>query len=212
VSSAAHPARVAPARRRLPPEERRAQLLDVALRVFARSGLGQARHAEIAAEAGVAVSTVFLYFPTREALVGAVLDEVERFYLGLMDETLGRAPTARGGLEAMAEVFVASLESKLPYALVWLDWSTSFRAEYWQRFLRFTERIRERIEITIRRGQDEGSVGADRDPDSSARLFVGSAQMAVQMKLTGAGPDAIARFRRTLLDTAIGPTASRPTA
>jgi len=70
-------------RKRLPPEERRAQLLATALEVFARRGFGRAGHAEIAEAAGVAVSTVFVYFKTREALVGAVLAEVGRFYLEL---------------------------------------------------------------------------------------------------------------------------------
>ena len=54
------------ARKRLPPDERRAQLLAIAIDVFAERGLGAARHAEIAERAGVAVSTVFVYFPTRE--------------------------------------------------------------------------------------------------------------------------------------------------
>ena len=191
-------------RRRLPPEERRAQLLEVALPVFARSGLGQARHAEIAAEAGVAVSTVFLYFPTREALVAAVLDDVERLYLDLLDRTLRQQPSARAALEAMAEVFLASLETNLPHALVWLDWSTSFRAEYWRRFLRFMESVLRRVEATIRRGQREGSIEAGRDPNASARLFVGTAQMAVQTKLTGADAEAIARLSRTIVEAALG--------
>ena len=66
----------APRRRRLAPEARRAELMAVAIEVFARRGLGEARHAEIAAEAGVSVPTVFVYFPTRDALVHAVLDHV----------------------------------------------------------------------------------------------------------------------------------------
>jgi len=60
--------------------ERRALLLRCAICVFARRGLGGARHAEIAREAKVSVPTVFFYFPTRDALVGAVLDEVARFF------------------------------------------------------------------------------------------------------------------------------------
>src|SRR5215472_15790861 len=60
--------------------ERRAALLQNAIRVFARRGLGGARHTEIAREAGVSVPTVFFYFPTREALVHDVLMEVASFY------------------------------------------------------------------------------------------------------------------------------------
>ena len=65
--------------RRLNPAARRAQLLACAMQVFARRGLGAARHAEVAATAGMSVATVFVYFPTRELLVKAVLDEVARF-------------------------------------------------------------------------------------------------------------------------------------
>src|SRR5579885_3157999 len=60
--------------------ERKAVLLQTAIRVFARRGLGGARHTEIAREAGVSVPTVFFYFPTREALVHDVLTEVAGFY------------------------------------------------------------------------------------------------------------------------------------
>ena len=47
-----------PARKRLPPEERRAQLLAIAIDVFAARGIGAARHAEIARRARGSVSTV----------------------------------------------------------------------------------------------------------------------------------------------------------
>ncbi|HEY2487591.1 MAG TPA: helix-turn-helix domain-containing protein, partial [Candidatus Binataceae bacterium] len=64
--------------RALDQNERRTLLLRCALCVFARRGIGAARHAEIAREAKVSVPAVFFYFPTRQALVSAVLDEVAR--------------------------------------------------------------------------------------------------------------------------------------
>ncbi|MGY9016511.1 MAG: TetR/AcrR family transcriptional regulator, partial [Rhodospirillales bacterium] len=64
---------------KLSPEKRREQLLRCGLKVFALRGIGSARHAEIAEEAGVAVPTVFSYFPTREVLVRDVLAEVDAF-------------------------------------------------------------------------------------------------------------------------------------
>lgn len=72
-------------RRRMPPEERRAQLLAIAIDVFAERGLGAARHAEIAERAGVAVSTTFVYFPTRERLVEDVLAALASFFLDLLE-------------------------------------------------------------------------------------------------------------------------------
>ena len=49
-------------RRRLPKDERRAQLVECAVLVAARKGIGRLAHAEVAREAGVAIPTVFLYF------------------------------------------------------------------------------------------------------------------------------------------------------
>ena len=72
--------------RRLAAKARRELLLACALRVFARRGIGAAHHAEIAAAAGVSVPTVFVYFPTRAALVEAVLAEVERFYIARAEQ------------------------------------------------------------------------------------------------------------------------------
>lgn len=65
-------------RRRLDPDERRAQLLEHAISAFADAGIERAAHADVAARAHVSTPTVFKYFPTREALVDAVLGEVEQ--------------------------------------------------------------------------------------------------------------------------------------
>lgn len=61
-------------RRRLSACERRAQLIDAALDVFARRGFVGATTKEIAAEAGVAEAIIFRHFPSKEALYAAVLD------------------------------------------------------------------------------------------------------------------------------------------
>jgi TetR/AcrR family hemagglutinin/protease transcriptional regulator len=191
-------------RRRLPPDERRAQLLAVALEVFAREGLGAARHAAIARVAGVAVSTVFLYFPTREALVDAVLSEVERFYLDQSERAFAGEAPAPAKLRALADAFLGSLETDLPHALVWLDWSTHFREHVWQRFLGLMDGVVGRCERVIREGQAAGTIPAGRDPRGVARLFVGSATMFVHMKLTGAQPEEIERISRTVIAAAAG--------
>ncbi len=49
--------------------ERKAALLNAALKLFAERGIVNALTADIAREAGVAAGTLFLYFPTKQALV-----------------------------------------------------------------------------------------------------------------------------------------------
>ena len=66
-------------RTRLSPEARRDQLMECAIEVFSRRGIGRAGHAEIAEQAKVSVATVFNYFNTREDLVDEVLAEIEGF-------------------------------------------------------------------------------------------------------------------------------------
>ena len=90
--SALSPIRTSLERRRAPklsPEKRREQLLRCALTVFARRGIGSARHAEIAQEAQVAVPTVFTYFPTREILVREVLSEVDQYLSQVVWSAIG---------------------------------------------------------------------------------------------------------------------------
>lgn len=71
-------------RRRLDPEARREQLLNHAISAFVEAGIERAGHADVATRAGVSTPTVFKYFPTRDALVKAVLDKVESTLLDLI--------------------------------------------------------------------------------------------------------------------------------
>jgi AcrR family transcriptional regulator len=67
--------------RRRPPD-RLERILDAALTVFARLGLGRAKMSEVATEAGVSQGTLYNYVESKEAL----------FYL-LMDRFLGGTPS-----------------------------------------------------------------------------------------------------------------------
>lgn len=59
-------------------EETRRQLLDAGLRVVAEHGFVRATTAAIAKATGKAHGTVFLHFPTRDALVSELVEEIGR--------------------------------------------------------------------------------------------------------------------------------------
>jgi TetR/AcrR family transcriptional regulator, hemagglutinin/protease regulatory protein len=184
--------------RRLDPSERRPQLLQCALRVFARRGLGGAHHAEIAREARVSVPTVFFYFPTSEALVMAVLDEVARFLTAMTVRIHSSGGPAPQVVLAHAKAFADSVETHPDYALVWLDWSTAIREEIWPHYLQFQEAIVAIIANTIRRWR-LGHAMTDEQAEDDARLIVGSAHMIAQMKFTRCPADKVDHFLRTLV-------------
>lgn len=191
--------RKASPRRRLPPEERRAELLAIAIDVFAEKGIGAARHAEIAARAGVAVSTVFVYFPTREQLVDDVLDEVAAFFIRLLEAQHGQEKPASAVLAETGEAFLALLESHRSHVLVWLEWGSAVRQDVWPRYRAFTERAVAITRRTIERGQREGSVPRDADVESLARLFASSSQSIARLQLGDVDPDTVRRFQDTVL-------------
>ena len=190
-------------RRRLPPAERRAQLLECALEVFARRGFGRAGHAEIAEAAGVAVSTVFLYFPSRSELIEAVLAEVGRFYLDLAMRVHDQDLPCREILALHRLAFHESVDSQPHYARIALDWSTAVREELWPLYMEFTDELVKNHVRTIVRGQQEGDVPESVDPETSARMLIGTAQMTAQMKLTGTPPEQLDRISSLMIEAAL---------
>lgn len=186
-------------RRRLPPAERRAELLSLAIDVFAEKGIGAARHAEIASRAGVAVSTVFVYFPTREQLVEDVLDEVAAFFIGLLESHHGQDEPAARLLADLGDSFLSLLDSHRSHVLVWLEWGSAIREEVWPRYRAFTERAVAITRRTIERGQREGTVPADADAESLARLFASSSQSIARLQLGDVDADTVRRFQQTVL-------------
>jgi TetR/AcrR family transcriptional regulator len=59
---------------RLPADERRRQLIEVAIDVFSKRGFSGATTREIAAAAGVTEAIIFRHFATKEQLYAAILD------------------------------------------------------------------------------------------------------------------------------------------
>src|SRR5581483_3888394 len=57
-----------------PPEVRREEIIDAAVRVFARTPYRAARTAEVAAVAGIAEGTIFRHFDSKRALYLAALE------------------------------------------------------------------------------------------------------------------------------------------
>ena len=187
----------APRRRaaRLQPAERRAQLVGSALATFARLGVGAARPADVAAAAHVSPPAVFHYFPTRAALVSAVLDEVERFYIAMVqDAAAPKDVPARAALLQLGRVFARSVDTQPDHARVWLDWSTAVDDQLWRRYFALSRRQESVVAGIIRRGQRDGSVADDIVAEDVARLFVGAAYAVIQMKVARDSEAKVERF------------------
>ena len=191
-------------RRRLAPEARRAQLLEEAVRVFARRGLTRAGHAEIAAACEVSVATVFAYFPSREVLVDAVLSELEREAEEIAERCYPAEAEIPEAIHDHVRAILDLSEQRPSYGLIWLDWSTAVRDDrIWRRYLDFQGRQVARIAEAIRRGQRAGRIPTREAPETCARLIVGSAQMLAQMLFTKEPRERIEAFADAVIDLAV---------
>jgi AcrR family transcriptional regulator len=85
---------------RLPADERRRQLLDVACELFARSGFHDTSMEEIAEAAGVTKPVLYQHFPSKRALYGELLEDTGRQLLDHLEEATSRATSGRERVEA----------------------------------------------------------------------------------------------------------------
>jgi TetR/AcrR family hemagglutinin/protease transcriptional regulator len=200
------PKAIARRRRARPLEqpERRALLLTSAIRVFAERGLGGARHSQVAHEAKVSVPTVFFYFPTHEALVREVLDEVARFFLAMTERVHNTSRPAPEIIVEHGRVFADAMVTHPDYARVLLEWSTALRDEVWPLYLQFHEKNIRIIARTIRRWRME--TGSQRDPEAEddARVIAATGYVLVQMKMANLPDSRIDRFLQTLARDTLG--------
>ncbi len=184
--------------------ERRALLLQSAIHVFAERGLGGARHSQVARQAKVSVPTVFFYFPTHEALVREVLEEVARFFLAMTERVHSTQRPAPEIVVEHGRVFADAMVTHPDYARVLLEWSTALRDEVWPLYLQFHEKNIRIIARTIRRWRME--TGSQRDPEAEddARVIAATGYVLVQMKMAKLPDSRIDRFLQTLARDTLG--------
>ncbi len=173
-------------RQRLSPEDRRKQLIELAMQVFAKDGLERAGHGDIAKLAGVSTATVFNYFPTREDLVEAVLDHI-RAQVRSMFQLMGDGTV---GVGMMVKGFDYLIETQPDLVKTFLRWSVAFGDTNRAAFLSFQEELLNAISARLKQPQKDRS---------EARIILGAADMYALMKLDNTPEDVIARFIERLL-------------
>ena len=107
---AAQPTRKPARARKVEPEARRQAILDAALHVFAERGFEAARLEDVAARAGVAKGTLYLYFRDKEAL----FEELVRSAVSPIIEAVSRAASAPDvPAHAILETFFALFQKEV---------------------------------------------------------------------------------------------------
>ena len=91
-----------------PPSDRRRQILDAGVRVFARQGYHSCRVSDIADEAGVAYGLVYHYFKSKDEVLNELFTERWSLLLAAIDEVDGREAPGREKLDEVARFIIDS--------------------------------------------------------------------------------------------------------
>ena len=91
-----------------PPVDRRRQILDAAVRVFARQGFHACRVSDIAREAGVAYGLVYHYFNSKDEVLNKLFIERWSLLLQAIEEIDSRPVAPREKLDAVAGFIIDS--------------------------------------------------------------------------------------------------------
>ena len=97
-----------PVMAKAPPVDKRRQILDAAIHVFARQGFHACRVSDIADEAGVAYGLVYHYFNSKDEVLNELFTERWSLLLAAIEEVDGQAIGAREKLDAVARFIIDS--------------------------------------------------------------------------------------------------------
>jgi AcrR family transcriptional regulator len=130
---------------RLPADQRRVQLLDVARTRFSEQGFHATSMDEIAEAAGVTKPVLYQHFPSKRALYVELLEETGRQLLSLLAEATGRAATGRERVElGFRAYFRFAVGDRASFRLLF---GTSIRND--PEFARIVEEILQAVAETV---------------------------------------------------------------
>ena len=198
--------------KRLPPKERRQQLLQCAIAAFADHGISRATHSHVADRAGTSVSTVHSYFRRREDLQQAVLNAVEEYLTGLVGSCLAGHDPVEVTLNRLATRFAAEASTNPDLIRVWLDWSTGVRQDVWPQYLDLLEDLHSKAKAVFARGIEEGVLSPQLNTTAAARLYIGGGHTLALMQFSKVSKHAMntftEQFVRSAMNVPVGKIAS----
>ena len=149
------------------------QILNAALRVFARDGISRSRIADIAAEAGISTSTLYEYYKSKEDLAYDVpLSHLADFFALYVEAVAGKT--------SAKERLMLYLVMSADYAREHAEWARLLYLEIWPSVFVTEAELRHSIDdfarviiFLIRQAMAEGWVSKQSDSYETAALLLG---------------------------------------
>jgi TetR/AcrR family fatty acid metabolism transcriptional regulator len=155
-------------------DDKRRRILQAAVSVFARKGYFSARVSEIAARAGVADGTIYLYFRGKEDILVSLFDEVMSEHVERARAEMQKVEDAPSRLRLLAQHHLRVLGADRDLAVVFqveLRQSTKFMERFTASWL---GRYFDLVGSVIEQGQREGTLRTDLPRKLVTKAFFGT--------------------------------------
>jgi TetR/AcrR family fatty acid metabolism transcriptional regulator len=94
----------------MPDPDKPSQIIDAAVRVFARNGYYNSRVSDIAREAGIASGTIYLYFRTKDEILVTLFREKMALWVAHLRREIAREPDAIAKIRRLVALHFQALE------------------------------------------------------------------------------------------------------
>jgi TetR/AcrR family transcriptional regulator, fatty acid metabolism regulator protein len=179
-----------------PAVDRRRQILDAAIRVFARQGFHACRVSDIAREAGVAYGLVYHYFNSKEQVLNELFVERWSLLLRAIEEVDARPITPREKLDAVAGFIIDSYRHEPELMKVIIVEVTRAANSFGRTHLPEISQAYEQIAKIVRDAQARGEFRDDVDALIASMWFYGAIEQLLSGWVFELIPDSDADFDR----------------
>ena len=167
--------------------DRRRQILEAAVKVFARSGFHRARVGDIAEEAGVAYGLVYHYFTSKEELLETIFRDTWTQMLARVREVEGSGVDASEQVRQVTALLLRTWRRDPDLVRVLVREVT--RSQHVQQEIEEITDAMKALEGIIRRGQESGEFRSGIDPRLGAVVFYGALDEILTGWVLGQLPD-----------------------
>lgn len=189
----------------LPAAERRRATVEAVVALAAQRNPSDITTAAIAQHMGLTQGALFRHFPSKDAILEAVIGWVAEQLLQRVDEAARKAPTPLAALQAvfMAHIDFVATHPGVP-RMVFGELQKADDTLVRRQVRALVQRYGQRVGRLLRNAQAAGELAPGLDLDAAATVFIGTIQGLVMQSLTAPGaaflrraaPGAFAIYRR----------------
>jgi TetR/AcrR family transcriptional regulator, fatty acid metabolism regulator protein len=186
-------------------EERRRQILDAAVRAFARHGYHRCRVSDIATEAGVAYGLVYHYYSSKEALLQAIFRETWGAMLATIKSVEELDDRARDRVRKVTEIVLRTWKRDPELVRVLVREVT--RSSQVQRETDEIELAFQALQRIVEKGQKDGDFQPELDARLTATIWYGALEEILTGWAFGQLPDGdsdVAAAERAVVQIVVG--------